>query len=257
MCRTSCRFKIILLYFATPLWIATISLIVLLKRRAVFEPPFSLMLTASIGFLLAFYVQRKGFAYHSYPMLALALMALALAFIEQWQQELAAASTGIMKRVARAFSASLIVGLTLCWMSFAFDPTALAAAIRPITPHPKIMALSSYLWTGFPLTRDLQGSWVGRASSLWITGGVWHRRQTEDLDRQTDRRLQAYFDRDRVMFTEDVARNRPDVIVVNNRKHDPWTAWIETYPPLAAQMAHYRKYRSVDGFDILRRDPDP
>jgi hypothetical protein len=145
----------------------------------------------------------------------------------------------------------------LVWFNFYVDTTALAAAVRTIKPHPTIMAMSTYLWTGFPLTRTVGGTWVGRVSMLWVTGGVWHRRQTEVLDPQTDRRLQAYFDRDRAMFTEDVARNRPDVIVVENREHYPWQAWIETYPPLAAQMARYHLYRSVDGFAILRRDADP
>jgi hypothetical protein len=249
-------FATILIDFATPIWLAATALTVLLKRRAVLAPPFSLLLAASIGFLLAFYVQQKGWPYQSYPMLALALIALAWAVIEQWWREPFPPLARQFKRLAAGLSASLIVAASIVWLHLQADTEALAAAVGPIMPHPKIMALSGYLWTGFPLTRTVHGTWVGRVSMLWITGGVWYRRQTGDLDWQTAARLDAYAARDRTMFAEDLARRRPDVIVVDRRSDRPWMAWVNSSPPLAAQMAHYRPYRSIEGFDILRREPD-
>ena len=58
------------------------------------------------------------------------------------------------------------------------------------------------------------------------------------------------------MFAEDLARQRPDVIVADRRSDRPWMAWVNSSPPLAAQMAHYRPYRSIEDFEILRREPD-
>ena len=154
-------FATILFDFATPIWLAATALTVLLKRRAVFAPPFSLLLAASVGFLLAFYVQQKGWPYQSYPMLALALIALAWAVIEQWREPSPALARQF-KRLAAGLSASLIVAASMVWLHLHADTEALAAAVGPIMPQPKIMALSSYLWTGFPLTRTVHGTWVGR-----------------------------------------------------------------------------------------------
>ncbi len=246
---------LMLIGFATPLWLAAVAMTALIKRRAALAPPYSVLLAASTGFLGAFYAQQKGWAYQSYPMLALALIALAWAVAEQWQRPVCPAWVARLPRVAGTLSLAVITLLMASWLNVYVDPTALAAAIRPIAPHPKIMALSTYLWTGFPLTRMVGGTWVGRVSMLWITGGVWHRRKSGALDAQTAARLDAYAARDKEMFAADLARRRPDVIVVETRTGNPWTAWIASYPPLAAEMAHYRPYRSVENFDILRRVP--
>ena len=244
---------------ATPLWLVAIFVLALLKRRELLAPPFSLLLAGSIGFLFAFYVQRKGWSYQSYPMLALALIALALALIEQWRRETFPPSAGRWSRLASACSTALTVAVALVWMNLgiiAFNPTALAAAVRTVAPHPKIIALSTHLWVDFPLTRMVGGTWVGRAAPLWVIGDVVYRRQTQTLDPQTDARLEAYGARDRTMLTEDIARNRPDVILVDHRDDTDWIPWAKAYPPLAAQMSHYQLYRSVDRIDILRRDAD-
>jgi hypothetical protein len=243
-----------LLYFATPIWVGAVGLTALLKRRTLFEPRFSLLLAASFGFVVAYYVQGKSWCYQAYPMLALVLIALVLAVIEQWQRQTVSRVVGPLSRLASALTAFFIVGLTMLWLNLSFDVTALAAAVRGIRPHPKIIALSDKLWVGFPLTRMVGGTWSGRAGHLWITGCVWFRRQHETLDPQTDARLAAYLARDRVMFAEDVARNRPDVILVDGEQEAKWLAWASAYPPLAAQLKHYHEYRSVDGIDILLQD---
>jgi hypothetical protein len=246
----------LLLDFATPIWFAAVGLTALLKGRALFEPRYSLPLAASIGFLIGFFVQGKGWPYQAYPMLALALGVLVLAAIEHWQRESAGFVAGPLSRLASALVVFCTVGLAMAWLNLNVDAAALAPAVRTIKPHPKIIALSDKLWLGFPLTRMVDGTWAGRAASLWITGCVWIRRHNETLDPQTAARLAAYVARDRVMFAEDVARNRPDVILVDGEQPAKWRAWANAYPPLAAQLNHYHKYRSVDGIDILRRDAD-
>lgn len=243
-----------LLDFGTPIWIAAVGMTALLKRRALFKQRFSLPLAASIGFMIAFYVQRKGWCYQAYPMLALALGALVLAVIEHWRRQTASRVAGPLIRLGSALAAFCVVGLAMAWLNLRSDAAALAPALRSIEPHPKIIALSDKLWIGFPLTRMVGGTWSGRTASLWITGCVWIRRQNETLDPQTAAQLAAYLARDRIMFAEDVARNRPDAILVDGEQTAEWLAWANAYPPLAAQLKHYHKYRSVDGIDILRRD---
>ncbi len=242
---------------AVPLWVASVVLIALLKWRTLLAPAYSVLLAASTGFLLAFLAQGKGWAYQSYPMLALILIALAIAVIEQWRRKHDYAAAGRSARLTSGLATSLIVGLTVSWMNVTVDPTAAAATVRTIKPHPKIMAFSSFLWTGFPLTRMVEGIWVGRFQFLWITGGVQYLRQHEPLDPAIARRLDAYVAREKAMVTEDIARQRPDVILVDrlDRRID-WMAWANSYPPLAAEMRHYSPYRLVDGIEILRRGAD-
>lgn len=241
--------------FATPLWVAALLLIALLKRGAMFKFPYGLLLAASAGFSISYYVQQKGWSYHSYPMLALALIALALAFFDRWHRRPSESGADRIKRLASALAAALIAGTTFLWMNFALDFSALAAPIRAIKPHPKILAISGDIAVGHPLTRAVQGTWVSRVSALWITAGVILRRKNGTLDPQTNARLEAYAARDRAMLTQDIARHRPDVILVDQALQGfDWLAWANSYRALAAQLKPYRQDRTIDGILILRRE---
>jgi hypothetical protein len=242
-------------FFATPLWLAALLLIARLKGNAMFGFPLGLLLAASVGFLIAYYVQQKGWPYHSYPMLALALIALALAFFDRWHRSPSDSPADRSKRLASALAAATIAGATFCWMNVAIDCSALAAPIRAIKPHPKILALSADLAIGHPLTRAVQGTWVGRASALWVTEEVMLRRLKENLDPQTNARLEAYAARDRTMLAQDIARHRPDIILVNRRLPSfDWLVWANSYPALAAQLKPYRPVQTIRGVLIMRRE---
>ena len=246
--------------FATPLWLLALALIVWLKRRAVLEPPFCLLLAASFGFAISYYVQQKGWAYHSYPMLALAVMALAIAFIDRWHggpTSTAGSTDNRWARLASAIIAALIAGFALFWMSAMPGRSSLATAVEALKPHPKLLTISGNLTLGHPLTRQVEGIWVSRVPSLWITAGVLLRQKYETLDAQTNARLNAYAARDRAMLMEDIARQRPDVILVERSKSFDWMTWANSDPMLAQQLEHYREYGTVDDVLILRRGDGP
>lgn len=242
----------LLVFFATPIWVSALALIVWLKGFTALRAPFSLLLAASAGFAVSYYVQQKGWSYHAYPMLALALMAVVLAFIDRWHRGTAEGARPA--RLASAATGALIAGTTYLWMSFAVDCSALAAPIRAMVPHPKMLALTADLAYGHPLVRQVGGTWVGRVSAQWITAGVMIRRHETRLDPATDARLEAYLRRDRAMLTEDIARNRPDIIVVQPMQGFDWLAWAKADPQLAAELARYRPAATVNKVLILRRD---
>jgi hypothetical protein len=257
----------------TTLWLLALGLIVWLKRGAALKPPFCLLLAASFGFAISYFVQRKGWPYHSYPMLALAVIALAIAFIDRWHYTPSStAGSTDNGRLASAIIAALIAGFTFYWMmSVLPDRSGLAAAVRALKPHPKILAITGDLSIGHPLTRQVDGIWVGRSHSLWITECVLLRQKYETLDAQTNARLNAYAARDRAMLTQDIARQRPDVILVERAAtfmrwwHGPegsrasfdWANWANSDPVLAQQLEHYREYKTVDDVLILRREDGP
>jgi hypothetical protein len=240
---------------ATVLLIGAWLVIGLFKRRSIIAPPFCLLPAATFGFAIAFYVQAKGWPYQSYPMLALTMIAFMLVFFEHWRPESSPASGERQKRMALALAAGLILGGSFAWFNLSLDLSALAQTVHAIKPRPKILALSIDLSVGFPLTRAVDGSWVGRVPSLWVSGNVWSRGLKETLGPHTLAKLKAYADRDRAMLAEDIARGQPDVILVDHRQKVDWPAWIAAYAPLAEQMTAYRKVGTVGEFDVLSRDP--
>jgi hypothetical protein len=246
-------FATLIVFFATPIWVAALLTIWWLKRGAMLKPPFCLLLAASAGFSVPYYVQQKGWSYHSYPMIALALIALALAFVDRWHRARADAAAGRPQRLASLLVGAVIAGVSFFWMNVAVDCSALAGPIRALKPHPKILALSADLATGHPLTRQVEGIWVSRVSAQWITTGAYLRRMSETLDPALDARLEADTARDRAMLTEDIARNRPDVILVQLTDRFDWLAWARSDPALAAQTALYHPYMTLDNVLVLRR----
>jgi hypothetical protein len=186
-------------------------------------------------------------------MLALVFMALAVAFMERWHR--AAHDGRRFARLAVATIGAVLAGVTYFWMNVVIDRSALAAPIRTIKPHPKMLAITSDLAYGHPLVREVGGTWVSRVSAEWMVSGAVARQLTETLDPATKARLDTYARRGREMLTEDIARNRPDVIVVQPSpiKGFDWLAWARSDPALAAQMAAYRPYATLDGVLILSR----
>ena len=66
---------------ALPIWGAAILVTIVLKRHGKIDPACLLLLASSLGFAVVFLLQRKGWPYHSYPMIALALLALGHALV--------------------------------------------------------------------------------------------------------------------------------------------------------------------------------
>jgi hypothetical protein len=239
-----------LTHVALPVWVLILLATAMLKRRAMFVPPFCLLLAASVGFCISYVVLRKGWPYQSYPMLALALIALAIAVVDH---DPADSQSGQSSRFIARLTAVLMAVVTFFWMNIAIDRSAVAAAIREISPHPTMLALSSDISIGHPIVRQVGGIWVGRACSLWLARGAEFRLVYETLDPQTDARLKAFAKSDRLMLTEDIARHRPDVILVQLMKDTDWLAWARSDPMLAELLQSYRPYKTVGDVLILRR----
>jgi hypothetical protein len=64
---------------AVPIWAAAMFAALVVKRAGRIDSMFLLLLATSFGFMLAFFLQRKGWPYHSYPMIALAMLGLGYA----------------------------------------------------------------------------------------------------------------------------------------------------------------------------------
>ncbi len=210
----------------------------------ILRTPTSLLLAAAAGFCMAYVVQRKGWPYHSYPMLTIVWFALG--------QVLLTPRPHARMRIAIML---VLTGVMFFWFNAGVNRSALAAAIRAVAPQAKVLALSDDLSVGHPATRQAGGVWVGRVPSLWISDNVANRLGHEKLDPVTVAALNAYAARDRAMLAEDIVYNRPDVILAQiGTAGMDWLAWARSDPVLAVAIGSYRPDRTVGDVLILRRD---
>jgi hypothetical protein len=157
----------------------------LLVMRRVIDPTHLMLIAASIGFGIVVFVQRRGWPYHSYPMMVFALLAL----------DYAIQSAG--KRVGRGIAAGgvLLAALfiaSMVWFDHAFDARSLEAAVAPLGPHPTILAISAQAGLGHPLTRAVGGVWASRQQGLLINGYYKYVLDNGSPDQRTIALLDGY-----------------------------------------------------------------
>jgi hypothetical protein len=132
------------------------------------------------------------------------------------------------------------IAFAYVWFSHLSDSPPLQAAAARLGAHLKVMSISQDLGVGFPFTRQIDGVWAQRVPSLWITAGA--RRLLEESKDPAERaRLESYLRFDRDMLLEDVAANRPDIILISNRFGE-FRRWAFADPMIAAALAQYRLY---------------
>jgi hypothetical protein len=90
--------------------------------------------------------------------------------------------------------------------------------------------------------------------SLWVTAGVLQREWNERLDAPIRRRLEAYMARDRAVLSEDIRRERPDVVLIDKIAFD-WDAWARADVALSEALRPYSEAEHIGGLVILRRNP--
>ncbi len=231
-----------------PIYLALIATAVFLKRRSNMDAPFIFLLMTSLGFALVFFIQRKGFAYHSYPMIALAVFALGYAIVANPLQNKhdRVFNIGAMALLVLLFSASML------WFNNAFDAKPLEASVARLAAHPKILAITAEPGVGHPLVRSLNGTWVSRQQALWVAAYAKRLRLESRLDARRDAMLAAYEARERAMLIDDIRKNSPDVVLVDNLTGDA-SAWLQEHPNVMDMLKPYRRVETLNRIDILKR----
>ncbi|MDB5631336.1 MAG: hypothetical protein JWR49_191 [Tardiphaga sp.] len=233
---------------ATTLCIASVLAVLVLQRRRQLDSVLVVLLAAAFGFVVAFFVQRKGWGYHAYPMVALPLMALGYAIATmdreapRWRQW----------RVVASIVAAVIFVNGCLWFNASVDVRDIEKVIARLGPHPKILMLSGAATIGHPMVRTLQGTWVSRQEALLIREIVRRARLDNTFDASTSARLDTYVARERAGLVEDFRKQPPDVVLIDNDNSD-WGAWAQADPELNALLKPYVLAQTVHGIDILRR----
>lgn len=213
------------------------------------KPPYGVLLAASAGFAVVYFIQGKGWPYHSYPILATALVALAMAGLDRLPATIApgteehSAAARWLPRITLA--AVVVVGCA--WMSFQGNMGPLVEPIRKLKPQPTMLAISADFSTGHPLAREVGGTWVSRVGSLWISSGVFHQLVVDRPQGERLARLRRYATQDRDWLIEDIRRAKPDIILVERHIFD-WYAWAQADPLVSEELKNYEEAGSYETY---------
>jgi hypothetical protein len=232
---------------ALPVWGGVIFLTIVLKRHDRIDAACLLLLATSFGFAAVFLLQRKGWPYHSYPMLALGLLAFSRTLVSN--TPLPALDRGF--RAGGIILFAVLFARSMLWFDVAFDARPLQAAVARLGPNPKILAVSGEPGLGHPLVRALNGTWVSRQQSLWVGPYLAYMRQHGVIGPQADPVLDGYAARERTMMIEDFNRIRPTVVLVDNLTGNG-SEWLRSHPDIAGLLSDYQLAETINRIDILK-----
>lgn len=207
------------------------------------------LMAVAAGFLLIFVYQGKGWFNHAYPATVFAMFAtLAL-----WRDRIKADGAAAFARycVLPVFVCAPVFAAPVMAMPGAEEYPGLVAAIRTHAPlHPRLAALAEQLDIGHPAVRLVDGAWVGRRNAIWVNNCVQHILETTKVDPARRARLEEFARQDRILFAEDVASGRPDVILVESAT---LRAWAGKQPELAHVLDGFRKAATASEVEVWVR----
>ncbi len=221
-------------------------LVTALPLRGKIFAPFPLVLfLGSVGFLIAFLEQAKGWPYHIYPAIA-AGMLLGLAITLPTLRGESGGASRVVFFVWLGCMPLVFVGtikvLLLTWT----DYSPVSNAIRELgLKRPTIVSIATSHGDGHPVTRDAGGKWVGTLSSRWITVSALTLKNLGFSSVGRSRSFDDWISVDRAYLRHDILQNHPDIILVQRGDDFDWLAWARQDPPVAEAFASYHLARSV------------
>ncbi len=206
---------------------------------------------ASAGFLAAYVIQAKIWFNHAYP--GIALGALACVVLATGRRAAAPEAAACFARLCVApalvcapFFAAVTINLT-----GAEEYPGLTAAVRANAPtHPKIAALAQQLDVGHPLTRRLDGTWIGTQNALWIDNCVRQILVATHVAGVARERLLGYAQAERTQLAADLAKGSPDVVLVESAA---LRKWAESKAEFAGLLDGFVRKAQVGDIEVWAR----
>ena len=194
------------------------------------------LMLASAGFEICFFIQGKGFAYHALPAVSLALLAIACESCDR------IGPAPIRRGLAPGLLiAGAMTGLSLVAFSQHYDlrrdAPGLEAAIRQVSPSPRMVVLSTDIAVGHPFVREINGHWTGSLASNWMASGI-EKLERSGVTPATRSELDRVSDVERSIVAHDIENGRPDVVLIDSGLPD---GWIDASPGVLRALSAYRK----------------
>jgi hypothetical protein len=165
-----------------------------------------------IAFAVAFAEQGKGFAYHLYPVAGMTL--LLPAFVIALGRPEREGTLPRLRAGVFMLAGAGVTALSAVYSSSYPDSSDLRRALLAEKPRPSLIVLSFDIAVNFPLAREVGGAWSSRLQSLWMSNSAGHALKRPLLPEQRSRTEQTVV-MERQWLAEDIARNRPDLVVID------------------------------------------
>ncbi len=233
---------------AVPIWLVLVLMTLRFNGNRHVDAPVLLLLAASAGFGAAFFLQRKGWPYHSYPMIVSAMLAVGITLAARPEDVQADRLRGRGPVIGLA----IVFACAMAWFNTGSETSFLREHIARLDPHPKILALTAEPSIGHPLVRTLGGVWVSRQQALWIEGYRDFMKQNGLLGPSNEAAVDAHAAREREFLIQDIRKNPPTVVLVDNLTGE-WSQWLANHPEISALLKDYAVADSVNRIDILTR----
>jgi hypothetical protein len=206
---------------------------------------------ASMGFLISFFLQGKGWSNHAFPGVALALLAWCFFTLDAHPRAREVRAGPLFKYafLPALVAAPFLFGAFKLLTDVEEHPGLRAEIARVAPPHPRLIVMARQLDYGHPVTRRLEGVWVGRPNALW-TASLAAYLLRDVTDPAWRIRLEDYRRRDLAGFTEDVRVGRPDAIIVEDKDT---REWVLKQPESATALDGYSKAGEAREIEIWTR----
>lgn len=216
-----------------------------------FESRAALLALASAGFFATYVLQAKNWFNHAFPGEALGVLAIAALALGRFRAAPEEAARFARLAVLPALIVAPFLNAAQLNLPGAEEYPGLTAAVRSNAPaHPKIAALARQLDVGHPLTRRVGGVWIGRRNAMWVDNCVRQILATKNVDAETRAKLLEYAADERREVGEDIAKGRPDIILIE----DPGLReWALKKPEFVGLLDGYVRKAQVGDIEVWRR----
>lgn len=212
--------------------------------------PGAIMAGVAGGFL-CYLLQWNGFDYHLTPFLTFANLAVLWVLLQS--------PRGTPLYVCAAVTAATVLVIAAQKGTYEFRARAYIEAAMGDAPRPRtLFAATTSVDAGPLLALELGADWASRYPATWTLPGALAGLAATDCaaDPETCAGFRAIVERTRSADLDDIARFRPDMILVDKRNlfiADAGFSWYDFFaedPRWAATIASYRRAGSTVFFDI-------
>jgi hypothetical protein len=232
------------------IWTLLAAALALAASKRAAEPFVAIPALASFGAFVAYLIQGKFWPYQAYPAFAFMMLAIGPLVVD-W-----VADPRTSRRYVSLAAAEAVAGLFALaglWLGQGWDQRDLEKAIKEISPHPTMLAISPDIATGYPLARHVHGVWAGSSFGIWMTSLSMDARAHNPDNVEAARRYDAYMRLDRERLVADITDQKPEVILVPDKQ---WLGWAESNHDVATALADYDLRADADDTSVFVRRRD-
>ena len=160
----------------TALWLLTVVVLAVGRLRDRETEAIRVLFVAATGFLAEAMIQRKGWAYHFYPVTVLAVSALATRVVQLGEQVRGARARRLRLVPAAVLSVLMMWRSAAPLLSAEEEDSTVVGMIELIRQYPRgvpIYVMSSMIYPAFPVVNYSGASWSGRFPLLWFLPGFY------------------------------------------------------------------------------------